>query len=150
MIMAKALKVADATMKRQQEELSQARATIAQQTEKLELVAPKVAFVETFATSRKGNMLVRDFAGMISKSLSMKGFGQTAMFDWLKDNGYMNLNRYPSSRATDMNLLESTEGFHVHNDGTTGLHHCTRITPKGQTYFYEKIKAQYESAGRWW
>ena len=148
--MAKALKVADATMKRQQEELRQARSTIAQQSEKLELAAPKVAFVETFATSTTGNILVRDFAGMVSRSLGMRGFGQSALFKWLKDNGYMNLNRYPSQRSSDMKLMKSTEGFHVHKDGTTGTHHCTRITPKGQTYFFEKIKAQYESAGRWW
>ena len=149
-IMAKALKLADATMKRQQEQLAAARATIAQKDEQLELAAPKVAFVETFATSTTGNILVRDFAGMVAKSLGVKGFGQTAMFDWLKDNGYMNLNRYPSQRSKDMKLLDSTEGFHVHHDGTTGVHHCTRITPKGQTYFFGKLKAQYEAMGRWW
>ena len=149
-IMAKALKVADATMKRQQEQLAAARATIAKKDEQLELAAPKVAFVETFATSTTGNILVRDFAGMVAKSLGVKGFGQTAMFEWLKDNGYMNLNRYPSQRSKDMKLLDSTEGFHVHHDGTTGVHHCTRITPKGQTYFFGKLKAQYEAMGRWW
>ena len=140
----------NAALDRQKKQLEEARATIAQKDEKLELAAPKVAFVETFATSTTGNILVRDFAGMVSKSLGVKGFGQTAMFEWLKDNGYMNLNRYPSQKAKDMKLLESTEGFHVHHDGTTGVHHCTRITPKGQTYFFEKIKAQYDAQGRWW
>lgn len=149
-IMAKALKVADATMKRQKEQLEAARATIAQKDQQLELAAPKVAFVETFATSTTGNILVRDFAGMVSRSLGMRGFGQSALFKWLKDNGYMNLNRYPSQRSNDMKLLDSTEGFHVHHDGTTGVHHCTRITPKGQTYFFGKIKEQYEAHGRWW
>lgn len=149
-IMAKALKVADATMKRQQEQLAAARATIAQKDEQLELAAPKVAFVETFATSTTGNILVRDFAGMVAKSLGVKGFGQSAMFKWLKDNGYMNLNRYPSQRSKDMMLLDSSEGIHMHHDGTTGVHHCTRITPKGQTYFFDKLKAQYDAIGRWW
>lgn len=149
-IMAKALKVADATMKRQQEQLEQARATIAQKDQQLELAAPKIAFVETFATSTTGNILVRDFAGMVAKSLGVKGFGQSVMFDWLKKHGYMNLNRYPSQYSKDLKLLDSSEGFHVHRDGTTGVHHCTRITPKGQTYFFAKLKAQYDATGRWW
>ena len=141
-IMAKALKVADATMKRQQEQLREAR-------EKLEQAAPKVAFVDTFCAS-SGNMLVRDFAKQVSQSLGLRGFGQSEMFEWLKKEGYMNLNRYPSQRATDMRLLHVTEGVHMHNDGSTGLHHCSRVTPKGQAYFYEKIRSQYNANGRWW
>lgn len=137
------MSVLHATIERQ-------KAQIEAQQEQIEHDKPKVAFVETFATSTTGNILVRDFAGMVAKSLGVRGFGQNAMFDWLKKNGYMNLNRYPSQRAKDMKLLDSTEGFHVHHDGTTGVHHCTRITPKGQTYFFGKIKEQYDAMGRWW
>ena len=144
------MSVLHATIERQKKQLEEARATIAQKGEQLELAAPKVAFVETFATSTKGNILVRDFAGMLARSLGMRGFGQNALFDWLKKHGFMNLNRYPSQYAKNLMLLESTEGFHVHHDGTTGVHHCTRITPKGQTYFFEKIKKQFEEEGRWW
>lgn len=139
-----------AAIERQKKQLEEARATIARKDDQLELAAPKVAFVETFATSTKGNILVRDFAGMLARSLGMRGFGQNALFAWLKKHGFMNLNRYPSQYAKDLMLLESTEGFHVHHDGTTGVHHCTRITPKGQTYFFEKIKKQFEEEGRWW
>lgn len=150
LIMARALRIADETIKRQEAKLAEKNREIKEKTEQLELAAPKVAFVKTFATSTTGNILVRDFAKQISRSLRLSGFGQKHMFDWLKDNGYMNLNRYPSQRAEEMKLLEFSQGFHVHNDGSTGLHHCSRITPKGQVYFYEKIKTQYETEGRWW
>jgi len=150
LIMARALRIADETIKRQEAKLAEKNREIEEKTEQLELAAPKVAFVKTFATSTTGNILVRDFAKQISRSLGLSGFGQKHMFDWLKDNGYMNLNRYPSQRAEEMKLLEFSQGFHVHNDGSTGLHHCSRITPKGQVYFYEKIKTQYETEGRWW
>ena len=150
LIMARALRIADETIRRQEAKLAEKNREIEEKNEALELAAPKVAFVETFARSTSGNILVRDFAKQISRSLGLRGFGQTAMFEWLKNNGYLNLNRYPSQRAEEMKLLEFSQGFHVHNDGTTGIHHCSRITPKGQVYFYEKIKSQYDARGRWW
>lgn len=133
-----------------QELNAQQQKQIEVQQQKLELAAPKVAFVDTLVTCTTGNMLVRDFAKQVAQSLGLRGFGQSVVFKWLKDHGYMNLNRYPSQKAKDMKLLELNLGMHQHHDGTSGEHHCSRITPKGQVYFYEKIKAQYEAQGRWW
>lgn len=140
--MARALLIARETIERRDRQIEEAQ-------KKIEILEPKGAFVDNFCVS-KGTILVRDFAKHIAQALKIKGFGQNALFAYLKNEGYLNLNRYPSQRAEEMKLLEFSQGFHVHNDGTTGIHHCSRITPKGQVYFYEKIKSQYDARGRWW
>lgn len=130
MIMARALQVADETIRRH-------RAMLENANRQLEEQAPKVAFVDAFCASR-GNILIRDFAKHVSQALNIR-FGQNEMFDWLKSNGYMNENRYPSQRATDCKFLHVTEGFHVLNSGNMEAHHTTRITPKGQEHFFKLI-----------
>jgi anti-repressor protein len=141
-IMARALQVAQRTIDRKNE-------IIAEQKAKIEQQAPKVAFVETFVAS-SCNILVRDYAKHIAQSLGIKGFGQQQMFDWLKEKGYMNQNRYPSQRSTECGYLHVTEGIHILNSGDTQTHHVTRITPKGQAKFYELISNQYNNNGKWW
>ncbi len=141
-IMARALQVAQRTIDRKNE-------IIAEQKTKIEQQAPRVAFVETFIAS-SGNILVRDYAKHIAQALGVKGFGQQQMFDWLKEKGFMNQNRYPSQRATECGYLHVTEGIHLLNNGDTQTHHVTRITPKGQARFYELISLQYNNNGKWW
>ena len=149
MIMARALKVADETIRRRERELAEAKQEISVKTEALAVAAPKAAFVDNFCVSQ-GTILVRDFAKHIAQALELKGFGEKVMFQYLKDNDYLNLNRYPTQRSTDMGLFKVSEGIHQFSDGSTGLHHCSRITCKGQTYFYNKLKEKYETEGRWW
>lgn len=155
-IMARALVIAQDTLKRQEVRIAEAETKIAEQSrqiaekaEELAVAAPKAAFVDNFCVST-GTILVRDFAKHIAQTLEMRGFGEKALFAYLKDNGYLNLNRYPTQYAAEMGLFKVYEGIHQHNDGSTGLHHCSRITSKGQTYFYGKLKKKYESEGRWW
>lgn len=126
-IMSKALMIAQKT-------IDQKNSLIEEQQRVIEEAQPKVAFVETFATSR-GNILIRDFAKMISQALNVK-FGQNELFAWLKENGWMNSNRYPSFKSNERGLMHVTEGFHCLSDGATELHHTTKITPKGQTFFF--------------
>lgn len=149
LIMARALKIADETIKRQEAKIAAQNREIETKTEALAVAAPKAAFVDNFCVST-GTILVRDFAKHIAQALKLKGFGEKALFAYLKGNGYLNLNRYPTQTAAEMGLFKVYEGLHTHNDGSTGVHHCSRITPKGQTYFYAKIKAQYDANGRWW
>ena len=50
-----------------------------------------------------------------------------------------------------MSIMESKKTtFYNPKKGTSFISVTTRVTPKGQTYFYDKIKSQYESTGRWW
>lgn len=155
-IMARALLLAKDTMDRQAARIAEQETRIAEQsrqiaekTEALAAAAPKAAFVDNFCVST-GTILVRDFAKHIAQALGLKGFGEKVLFAYLKENGYLNMNRYPTQYATDLGLFRVYEGIHQHNDGSTGLHHCSRITPKGQTYLYGKLKSQYEANGRWW
>lgn len=155
-ILSRALLLAKETMDRQAARLAEAETKIREQTkqieentEALELAAPKAAFVDGFCFSG-GTILVRDFAKHVSQALGMRGFGEKAMFKFLKGNGYMNLNRYPTQDAADMGLFRVSEGLHMLNDGSTEVHHTTRITSRGQTYFFGKIKAKLENEGKWW
>ena len=142
MIMARALQIANETIERHKKQLAEAKDALA-------VAQPKAAFVDAFCVSR-GTILVRDFAKHIAQELNLKGFGERAMFAYLKDNGYLNLNRYPTQRSTELGLLRVYEGMHQHNDGSTSIHHCSRITPKGQAYFFDRIKMKYQTTGRWW
>ena len=130
-IMSKALMIAQKT-------IDQKNMLIEEQQQLIEEAQPKVAFVDTFATSR-GNILIRDFAKMIAQALNVK-FGQNELFAWLKENGWMNSNRYPSCKSNEKGLMYVTEGFHCLSDGSTELHHTTKITPKGQTYFFGVLR----------
>lgn len=142
MIMARALKIANETIERHEKQLADANAALA-------VAKPKAAFVDAFCVSR-GTILVRDFAKHIAQALSLKGFGEKVLFAYLRDNDYLTLNRYPTQRATEMGLFKVYEGLHQHNDGSSGLHHCSRITPKGQTYFFGKIREKLNASGKWW
>jgi len=153
-IMARALLLAKDTMDRQAARIAEQETRIAEQsrqiaekTEALAVAAPKAAFVDNFCVST-GTILVRDFAKHIAQALGLKGFGEKVLFAYLKENGYLNINRYPTQYATDLGLFRVYEGIHQHNDGSTGLHHCSRITPKGQTYLYGKLKSQYDTRVR--
>lgn len=136
--------------RRKQEQINaEQRRLIAEKDERLELAAPKVAFVENFAVSN-GNILVRDFAKHIGQSLGVRGFGEHALFKFFRDNGYMNINRYPSQSAADMKLFHVYEGLHQISDGSMEAHHTSRITARGQVYFYEKLKSKFDREGQWW
>lgn len=148
-IMARALVIAQDTLNRQTARLAEAEQKIKEQKEALAVAEPKAAFVDGFCFSG-GTILVRDFAKHVSQALGMRGFGEKAMFKFLKGNGYMNLNRYPTQDAADMGLFRVSEGLHMLNDGSTEVHHTTRITSRGQTYFFGKIKAKLENEGKWW
>lgn len=117
--------------------------TVEHQAVQIGILEPKAAFRDAFMES-KGNILVRDFATHIKQALKLKSFGQNAMFKWLKDNGYMNCNRYPSARSVSSGWLHVTEGVH-YNPVLEQMerHHTTRITPVGQEYFFNKLKEEF-------
>ena len=131
-IMARALLAAQRTIERN-------KARIEEQAREIEELKPKAAFVDSFIVSH-GNILVRDFSKLVKDALGLKKFGQKDMFEFLRNNNYMTANRYPTQYAINLKVLHVTEGLHTRNDGTTECHHCTRITPKGQEYFFNKLK----------
>lgn len=143
MIMARALQVAQATIEKHQRQLAEAE-------KQIEEAKPKVAFVELFCTAKNSNVLIREFANTVNQALGLKGFGQTAMFDYLKSCEYLTCNGYPTKKATDLRVLEVREYLVGKGNGESFVSHTTKITPKGQTYFLDKIKEKINAIGKWW
>ena len=109
------------------------------------IMEPKAALADAFLSSN-GNILVRNFAKHVKQALGLKSFGERAMFKWLRDNKYLNADKYPSQRAVDLGLLFVYEGTHYNPvTGQQDRHHTTRITTKGQEYFYSKLKEEFNS-----
>ena len=61
----------------------------------------------------------------------------------MRDNGYLMKRRgipnMPTQRALDLGLYEVKETPIVHADGHTTLSFTTKVTPKGQIYFVNKL-----------
>ena len=98
-----------------------------------EIIQKQNKTINTFKES-ENSILVREFCKVISK----KGFtiGEKRMWQFLKDNKYVNQNREPYQKYIEMGLFEVKEG--TKNNHT---YRTTKVTGKGQVYFIEKIKA---------
>lgn len=126
MIMARALKMADAKVKRLEAQH--------------EADAPKVLFAESVAGS-KTSILIRDLAKMMRQNDIV--IGEKRLFQWLREHGY--LIRYagrdynsPTQYSMERGLMEVKETTISRTNGTQ-----TRITPlvtgRGQQYFINKF-----------
>ena len=110
-IMARALLVANDTMRRQRERIDGLSAENAE-------LRPKALFADAVAAS-DGTCLV----GELAKMLRQNGvdIGQNRLFGWLRDNGWLGksgCNRnVPTQRAMDMGLFRIKETAVTHSDG---------------------------------
>lgn len=106
------------------------------------ILEPKAALADAFLNS-VGDILIRNFAKHVKQALNMKSFGEKKMFQWLRSHGYLNADRYPSQRAVDHGWLHVVEGTHWNPViGSQARHHTTKVTPKGQKYFYDCIRKE--------
>lgn len=139
-IMAKALLLADATIKEQ-------KAMIEKQAAQIEADAPKVLFADTVTTS-EDNISI----GALAKLLSQKGIntGEKKLFDWLRTNGYLFRRRggenLPMQKYINSGLMvveENAIKIKAKN-GTerTIISLQTKITPKGQVHLIDKISRE--------
>lgn len=106
-----------------------------QLTTKIEEDKPKVATAELFVAS-KDSISVRQF----SMILCSKGYrtGRTRLFQWFRDNGYLDANNIPYSKYSHLfdvmeDVNKSSRNFNIK------IHSITYITPKGQSYFAQKL-----------
>lgn len=127
-IMARALKVADETIKRQK-----------RQIEELE---PKALFADAVAAS-DGTCLV----GQLAKMMRQNGIeiGQNRLFAWMRKNGYpgkygQNYN-IPSQRYVEQGLFRLKETAITHSDGHVSVNITVKVTGKGTRYFLDKALA---------
>lgn len=97
---------------------------------------PKVTFANSVEGS-ENSILVRQFA----KDLCDSNFsiGQNRLFEWFRENKYMNKNNEPYQTFIDMGVFEVITRVNSHPKGTH-TSKTTKITGKGQVYFSNRIK----------
>ncbi len=110
---------------------------------KLEEAKPKIVFADAVSAS-KTSILIGDLA----KILRQNGveIGQKQLFDWLRKNGYLMKNgtskNLPTQRYMEQALFEVKEHVVVTPSGENKITRTTKITPKGQIYFVNKLLAE--------
>lgn len=116
-----------------------AQDTIRKQAEKIEADAPKVLFVDAVVGS-KSSCLV----GELAKLLTQNGhtIGQNRLFEWLRDNDYLGKHgeyyNMPNQRYVEMGLFEIKKRVHDEN-GVLVTTQTTKVTQKGCMYFINKF-----------
>ena len=140
-IMARALRIADETMRRQRERIEGLSAENAE-------LRPKALFADAVAAS-DGTCLV----GELAKMLRQNGvdMGQNRLFAWLRENGWLGksgCNRnVPTQRAMEMGLFRIKETAVTHSDGHVTVTRTPKVTGKGQRYFVGRF-VEAEGEGR--
>ena len=132
-IMARALLVAQETLKRRDERIK------ALETER-EQDKPKVAFANAIEASKSSCLI-----GELAKILTQNGYtiGQNRLFEWMRNNGYLGTKgeRYniPNQQYVEQGLFEIKKGVRSGNDGVMHTTITTKVTGKGQSYFINKF-----------
>lgn len=132
-IMARALLIAQETLKRRNERIK------ALETER-EQDRPKVAFANAIEASKSSCLI-----GELAKILTQNGYkiGQNRLFEWMRKNGYLGTKgeRYniPNQQYVEQGLFELKKGVRSGNDGVMHTTITPKITGKGQSYFINKF-----------
>ena len=132
-IMARALLIAQETLKRRDERIK------ALETER-EQDKPKVAFANAIEASKSSCLI-----GELAKILTQNGYtiGQNRLFEWMRTNGYLGtkgeLYNIPNQQYVEQGLFELKKGVRIGNDGVMHTTITPKITGKGQSYFINKF-----------
>lgn len=125
-LMARALLVAQDTMKRQERQIEEMK--------------PKAIFSDAVSASHTTILI-----GELAKLLKQNGIetGGRRLFAWMRENGFLGTcgNNYniPTQRAMEMGLFEIKETVIAHSDGHTSISRTPKVTGKGQNYFVNKF-----------
>lgn len=136
LVMARALKMANRQIERVTAQLETVNA-------KLEEAKPKIVFADAVSAS-KTSILIGDLAKIIRQN--GVEIGQKRLFDWLRKNGYLMKNgtskNLPTQRSMEHGLFEVKEHVVVTPSGENKITRTTKVTPKGQIYFINKLLAE--------
>lgn len=137
--MARALRIADETMRRQKERIESLSSANAE-------MRPKALFADAVAAS-DGTCLVGELAKMIAQN--GVDIGQNRLFAWMREKGYLgksgcNYNR-PTQRSIEMGILKVKETAVHHADGHVTINSTPKVTGKGQVYFVQKLLGEKEA-----
>lgn len=136
LVMARALKMANRQIERVTAQLETVNA-------KLEEAKPKIVFADAVSAS-KTSILIGDLA----KILRQNGveIGQKRLFEWLRKNGYLmksgTSKNLPTQRSMEHGWFEVKEHVVVTPSGENKITRTTKVTPKGQIYFINKLLAE--------
>ena len=136
--MARALCIADETMRRQKERIESLSSANAE-------MRPKALFADAVAASESTCLV-----GELAKMLRQNGveIGQNRLFDWLRERGYLGKggsNRnVPTQASMDMGLFRIKETAVTHSDGRVTINRTPKVTGKGQVYFVQKFMSEKE------
>lgn len=139
-IMARALIIAQDTMKRQSERISKLQVENKEKADKIAADAPKVLFANALKASDRSILV-----GELAKILKQNGCdtGQKRLFAWLRENGYLmkggSERNQPTQRSMELGLFEVTKGVVTRPDDTVITTVTTKVTAKGQEYFINKF-----------
>ena len=133
-IMAKAVLVAQSTIRQRDQRIKELESDVA-------AAKPKVLFADAVSAS-DSTILIGDLA----KILKQNGYntGQKRLFQWLRDNGYL-IKRQgadynsPTQRSMELGLFRVKETAISHSDGHVSVSKTTKVTGKGQQYFINKF-----------
>lgn len=137
--MARALRIADETMRRQKERIESLSSANAE-------MRPKALFADAVAASESTCLV-----GELAKMLRQNGveIGQNRLFDWLRERGYLGKggsNRnVPTQASMDMGLFRIKETAVTHSDGRVTINRTPKVTGKGQVYFVQKLLSEKEA-----
>ena len=133
-IMAKAVLVAQSTIRQRDQRIKELESDVA-------AAKPKVLFADAVSAS-DSTILIGDLA----KILKQNGYntGQKRLFQWLRDNGYL-IKRQgadynsPTQRSMELGLFRVKETPIIHADGHVTVNKTVKVTPKAQIYFSNKF-----------
>lgn len=133
-LMAKAVLVAQATIKQRDERIAELEGD----TKRMK---PKEIFADAVSASDQ-TILIGDLAKLINQN--GHAIGQKRLFEWMRQNGYL-IKRFggdynsPTQKAMDMGLFRIKETAVTHSDGHVSVSKTTKVTGKGQQYFINKF-----------
>lgn len=132
-IMARALLVAQETLKRKEQRLIEAE-------QKIQKDAPKVLFADAVSTSQRSCLVAE-----LAKILQQNGvnIGQNRLFSWMRENGYLcqkgDYYNQPTQKAMKLGLFELKKTSITKPDGSVLVTTTTKVSGKGQIYFIERF-----------
>lgn len=139
-IMARAILLAQDTIKRQKEALENLNKQVEAKTEEIKSLQPSKIFADAVTASSKSILI-----GELAKLLYQNGYkiGQRALFALLRDKGYLckvgHSYNLPTQKAMELGLFEMKKTVITKPDGNILVNTTTKVTGKGQVYFINKF-----------
>ena len=135
-VMARALKIADRSIK----QLKEQNKALAADNEQMK---PKALFADAVA-SADTSILIGDLAKLIRQNGIE--IGQKRLFAWMRDNGYLmkggSAYNMPTQKSMELGIFEVKERTIQNPDGSARITRTTKVTGKGQQYFVNRFLRQ--------